>query len=90
MKTNKQVEALTAELKEQGWNDTQAKSLAWSEFFEEKMNEYNAKSKSFFGGTIRIDCYCYDCKIGGHLLPETTRIFIHSHKNHNTKTFARK
>lgn len=87
------VKELTQEYQDQGYNLSQSKSLAWADYFADKMTELDYKTRHrsiFFGPEIRIDCYCHDCKEGGHFLPETAHSFIRSHKNHKTRTFARK
>jgi hypothetical protein len=72
----------------QGWNKSQATSLAWAEYFEEWMGIQASKMRgdAFFGPEVRIDCYCSDCKDGGQLLPSTTIMWLGMHKNHKTKT----
>lgn len=69
-----------------GFNKSQATSLAWAIYFEDWMSLMAARSRSFFGPEIRIDCFCHDCKDGGQLLPDTTQMWIKSHKDHKTKT----
>jgi hypothetical protein len=75
-----------AEFQTQGWNKKQAKQLAWAEFFEEKLAQWEMKSRGLYSPEIRIDCYCADCKDGGQLLPGTTIMWLGMHKGHNTKT----
>ena len=77
------------EYKDQGYNDSQAKSMAWAEYFEERMailDQKYAHRDSFFGPEIRIDCSCKDCGEGAQLLPSTAMQFIRRHKHHKTKT----
>lgn len=84
--TPKLVVEFIAEFLTQGWNKKQAKSLAWAEFFEIKLAEYEAKSGGMYSPEIRIDCFCADCKDGGQLLPGTTIMWLGMHKGHNTRT----
>jgi hypothetical protein len=70
----------------QGFNKSQATSLAWAERFSDWMDAMSGKGTGFFGPEIRIDTYCFDCKDGGQLLPDTCRMFIQRHKGHKTKT----
>lgn len=64
-----------------GFNEKQATSIAWAEYFEEFMGANWTRNL-----TVRIDTYCKDCKVGGQFLPTTVREFIKMHKGHNTKT----
>lgn len=71
---------------DQGFNKSQATSLAWAEIFEAKQTETEYRYQGRVDGTIRIDTWCVDCKQGGQFLPDTVRTFIGIHKNHKTKT----
>lgn len=80
------VKNFIAEFITQGWNKTQATSLAWAEYFEEYLVYLEAKSRGNYSPEIRIDCYCKTCKDGGQLLPGTTIMWLGMHKDHETKT----
>jgi hypothetical protein len=75
-----------AEFESRGWNKSQAKSLAWAEYFEEFLAQAEMKSRGMYSPSIRIDCYCFDCKDGGQLLPGTTIMWLGMHKDHKTRT----
>lgn len=77
----------TAQFEKMGFNKAQATSLAWAEIFEDKQAEVEQRYQGRVDGTIRIDCFCHDCKEGGQFVPDTTRLFIHNHKGHKTTTF---
>lgn len=71
---------------DQGFNKSQATSLAWAEIFEQRQVDIEYKYQGRVDGTIRIDTWCADCKQGGQFIPDTVRTFIHAHKGHKTKT----
>lgn len=70
----------------QGFNKTQAMSLAWAEYFEDKAAEIEYRYQGNVDSTIRVSCFCHTCNVGGEYLPDTVRSFIISHKDHATKT----
>lgn len=82
------VKEYISEFLSEGWNKSQATSMAWAEYFSEWMDIQAGKMRGerFFGPEVRIDCYCQDCKTGGKLLPDTAKMFLVSHKGHKTKT----
>jgi len=84
MRTKKLI-ADKAEYQAQGFNTTQATSLAWAEHFNDWMHSVHHLNNGE-GYAVRIDTYCRDCKCGGQFLPSTCREFIVQHKGHQTKT----
>jgi len=65
----------------------QAKSILWSDFFEQKLAEIEVRFQGNFNPGWRFDCYCFDCKKGNvFLAPSSIREFILKHANHKTKT----
>lgn len=74
------------EFLKQGFNKSQATSLAWAQVFEAKQIEVEYRYGGRVDGTIRIDTYCYDCKEGGQFIPDAVRYFINAHKDHKTRT----
>lgn len=70
----------------EGFNKSQATSIAWTEILERAQVEVEYRSQGLSTKVIRIDTYCADCKEGGQFLPDTTRAFIFRHKDHKTKT----
>ena len=73
---------------EQGFNKSQATSLAWSEFFEDQDAAYEARTGYWATGRT-YDCYCFDCKKGNAFKSaDSIRLFIIEHKDHKTKTMV--
>jgi len=69
-----------------GFNVSQAKSLAWAEYFEQRMVDVDVRYQGNVDYVVRIDTHCADCNVGGQFLPDTVRMFIGAHKGHKTKT----
>lgn len=81
------VKDLIKEFMDQGYNKNQATSLAWAEFFEEKMAIIEARYQGNFDAGYEFHCNCFDCKTSNVFrAADTIRLFINEHKGHNTKT----
>lgn len=70
----------------QGFNKSQATSLAWAAIFEQRQVEVEYKYQGRVDGTIRVATWCETCKCGGDFMPDSVRLFIHAHKGHKTRT----
>lgn len=71
----------------QGFNKSQAKSLAWSAYWEDKQAEIEGRYQGNFDANYTFDCYCHDCKTGNQFkAADTIRLFIYEHKDHKTTT----
>lgn len=80
-KVKKLVEEYKTEFIEQGWNKSQATSLAWAAYYENHSMAY------FHGWSMEFHASCMDC--GEHKVfrcADTVRLFIMGHKNHKTVT----
>ncbi len=66
-----------------GYNKSQAKSLAWADFFERQEMKYG------LGYCKRYDVFCKDCNVG-HVFGASGSMayFIRQHKDHKTRSVS--
>lgn len=84
---NSRLKAEVEDQMSQGFNKSQATSIAWSIIFEERAAELEAKYQGNFSPNWKFDCYCFDCKKGNQFgAADSMRLFIYDHKDHKTKT----
>lgn len=81
------VASVEHHMKAYGFDKNQATSIAWSEYFEEKAAQIEAKYQGNVWASFKFDCYCKTCGKGNVFhAADTVRLFIWDHKGHNTKT----
>lgn len=80
----KLVDKLTAGFIDDGYNRTQARSLAWAEYYESYSVSY---LRAGLGGGMQFHAKCHDCNESAVFhCADTIRLFIRNHKDHKTWT----
>lgn len=69
----------------------QARTIAWAEYWENKLAAIEARYQGNFDPGYIFDCYCFTCKTGNAFgSPDSMRLFVLDHKGHKTKCFKRR
>jgi hypothetical protein len=84
---NEIVDGYVADFISQGWSRTQAKSLAWVEYYEfHSLGQYRM---GWLSSEKRFLAQCKDCEKSHEFsCADSVRLFIHDHKGHKTWTRA--